>query len=135
MYNIFDEINSGTIDLSSNDTDELIMESGQDESLIMEAGGIDKINEIMTINRKVILPQGKPVGKGNLAFLYANTVQESIATMVDKTNLMDKGKYKYFYYNLFYQGKLNGKMFRFKNKKKEKIFIRVFLKVQKLFQD
>ena len=117
MYNIFDEINSGTIDLSSNDTEELTMESEQDESLIMEAGGIDKINEIMTINRKVILPQGKPVGKGNLAFLYANTVQESIATMVDKTNLMDKGKYKYFYYNLFYQGKLNGKMFRFKNKK------------------
>ena len=113
MYNIFDEINSGTFNISSSQDDSGV----SDESLITEATGIEKVDEIKTIGRKVILPQGKPVGKGNLAFLYANTVQESIDTMVDNTNLLDNKKYKYFYYNLFYQGKLNGKMFRFKDKK------------------
>ena len=100
MGNIFDDISSGILDFS--------------EELFTEAAFPDSIPYLRTIKKQVLLPQGSPIGKGNICFLYTHNIDESISIINNEVNFLKKNYYKFYYYNFFYQGKVYNKKFRFR---------------------
>lgn len=100
MSNIFSDITDGLLSL--------------DDQLISEAVTPDHLVENKTVLKQVILPQGNPIGRGNLCFLYTHNQEESIKLIKNRSNFLDKNnKFKYYYYNLYYQGKIYNKKYRF----------------------
>ena len=75
---------------------------------------------LKAVPRKVYLPIGKPIGRGNLIFLYSNSIDESIRMINEKNTFANNGKYYYYFYNLTYIGKLYNKRYRFKDKDERK---------------
>ena len=107
MSNIFNDITDGLLNL--------------DGELIEEAVSAEDLQDNKTILRQVMVPQGMPIGKGNLCFLYTHSQEESIDLILHRKNLLDKtNKYKYYYYNLYYQGKIYNKRYRFYDLEKRK---------------
>lgn len=95
--NIFNSINSDLFEESL----ELFTEAVYPESI-----------EPMRLYRKqVYLPKGNPLGKNNIVFLYTNNYDESISLMDNKSNLLNNNKYKYYFTNLMYRGKLFNRRF------------------------
>lgn len=93
-----------------------------DDELITEAGGfINTIRENVVINKSMYLPKGDPEGKGNIAFLYTHDTDESMRIIKNKTNLVSNNKYKLYYYNMIYKGKIYNKRFNYnlRNERKE----------------
>lgn len=101
MSNLFNDINDGVISL---DNDELISEAVYPES----------VEYMKTVQRQMMLPQGSPVGKGNLCFLYSHNITESIEMINSRVNGLSKNHYRYYYFNLLYNGKIYNKKFRYK---------------------
>ena len=100
MSNIFNDIADGLVSF--------------DEEIFSEATLPSNLPENKVISRQVILPQGNPVGKGILCFLYTHSQAESFDLLKNRSNFLDKtNKYKYYYYNLYYQGKIYNKKYRF----------------------
>ena len=67
-----------------------------------------------TVVKKVHLPMGNPVGRGNLIFLYSRSLQDSMSIINEKTVLTNNNKYKYYYYNRLYMGKIYNKRYRYR---------------------
>lgn len=67
----------------------------------------------LKMTKKIIyLPKGEPIGKGNVIFLFTNNRKESY-DIVNSTTSMRKGTfYRYYYYNLRYRGKINGRPYK-----------------------
>lgn len=63
------------------------------------------------VNRIINLPKGHPVGKGNLIFLFSNDRKDSYRIINDNSNLKTMNQYKFYFYNLRYRGKINGKVY------------------------
>ena len=96
--NIFNSINS---DLFEESVSELYTEAVYPENI-----------EYMRLYRKkMFLPKGTPSGKNNIAFLYTNSYNESISLMDNKVNLLNNNKYKYYFTNNIYRGKIFNKRF------------------------
>lgn len=71
---------------------------------------IDSKPYLRTINTKVALPKGDPIKHGNLVFLLANSIKET-TDMIKNTTVSADGKYKYFYSDFVYRGKLYGRVY------------------------
>ena len=99
---IFDEIANGSIDVDDSD------------ELITEAVTSDSIKYMKMVQKQIMLPQGSPIGKGNVAFLYTNNLDESINIINSTENCLAKRHYRYYYFNLLYQGKIYNKKFRYR---------------------
>ena len=96
--NIFNSINS---DLFEESVSELYTEAVYPENI-----------EYMRLYRKkMFLPKVTPSGKNNIAFLYTNSYNESISLMNNKVNLLNNNKYKYYFTNNIYRGKIFNKRF------------------------
>ena len=67
------------------------------------------------IKKQVFLPQGSPVGRGVICFLYTHNFDESFELMTNPSNLLPKNKYHYYYYNKDYIGKILGKNYKFRD--------------------
>lgn len=100
MSNIFDDIINDMVDL--------------DNQVFTEAVFPESLPYLKTIKKQVTLPQGSPIGKGNLCFLYTHNQEESIKIINSSDNFLSRNHYKYYYYNFFYQGTIYNKKFRFR---------------------
>jgi len=85
-----------------------------EDELVTEAYFPDSIPYLKTVKKQVLLPQGSPIGKGNLCFLYSHNLEESISMIQSNVNFLNRNHYKYYYYNFYYQGKVYNKVFRFR---------------------
>lgn len=63
------------------------------------------------VNKIINLPKGHPVGKGNLIFLFSNDRNDSFRIINDESNLKTMNQYKFYFFNLRYRGKINGKVY------------------------
>lgn len=70
-----------------------------------------------TIARNVILPKGEPIGKGNLVFLFSNSLDESIKMMNEKNTFSNNNRYRWYFYNLNYTGRVGPKRYIHKDMK------------------
>lgn len=100
MSNIFDDIASGNLSLDN-----------YQEEVVTEAVFPDSLPYLKMLKKQVTLPQGTPIGRGNLCFLYSRNINESIQLMKSK-NFMSKNRYSYYYCDFKYQGKLYNKRYR-----------------------
>lgn len=100
MNNIFNDVLNDVIDLG--------------DDVFTEAFYPDSVPYLKTVKKRVSLPQGSPVGRGNLCFLYTHNLEESISVINSTVNFLNVNHYKYYYYNLYYQGKIYNKTFRFR---------------------
>lgn len=74
----------------------------------------ENIPYMKTVTKRVYLPAGEPVGKGNLIFLFSRSLQESMDIINEKTTFANNNKYKYYYYNRMYVGKIYNKRYRYR---------------------
>ena len=109
MANIFDQIAGGNF----------IDENNEVVDVMTEAVDIDRVSFSYDkfVNKQVLLPQGKPIGRGNICFLYSHNMDESIELMTQKTNFIGKN-YRQYYRNFYYNGKLYNRVFRIKEREK-----------------
>lgn len=104
---IFDDIINGKEPTIIEETEDLT-----DSSVFVEATYPDVIPYIKVTTRKVFLPIGTPKGRGNLCFLYNNSIEESFAQINTKANYISGNNYYFYYYTPIYQGKLYTKRYR-----------------------
>ena len=71
---------------------------------------IDSKPYLRTITTKVALPKGDPIKHGNLVFLLSNSLKEA-TDMIKNTTVSADGKYKYFYSDFVYRGRLYGRTY------------------------
>ena len=55
------------------------------EEVFTEAVYPESVPYLKMMKRKITLPKGTPIGRGNLCFLYTNNTKESIEIMNTKT--------------------------------------------------
>lgn len=112
---IFDDIINGKQpDLTS------FQESGKEASVITEATYLSDMPYIKIVPRKIFLPRGEQRGRGNLCFLYTNSIDESIKQMNSTSNFISAHQYYFYYYNPIYQGVLYNKRYRYRNLEERK---------------
>ena len=78
---------------------------------------VKDIPYMKALSRKVLLPKGEPIGKGNLVFLFSNSIEESIDMINEPATFANNNKYYWYFYNLNYIGKVGVKRYRFKDLK------------------
>jgi len=83
---------------------------------------------LKTLTKKVYLPIGKPIGRGNLIFLYSNSIENSIKMMNEQTTFTGNNRYYYYYYNLIYVGKIYNKRYRLRDTERRK---EIYEKIEK----
>jgi hypothetical protein len=103
MSDLFNEVAEG-----------LLTEEESEETVFTEAVYPDSLIPMRMLQKQIMLPQGSPVGKGNIAFLYTHNIDESIEIINSNENCLRKNKYRYYYFNFFYQGKIRNKKFRYR---------------------
>ena len=75
----------------------------------------DDIEYLKTYNRRVALPKGDPIGKGNLIFLLSWDLDESIKMINNKDNFMNGNRYFYYYFTYRYMGVIKGKKYNIRS--------------------
>ena len=78
---------------------------------------VKDIPYLKALPKTIFLPKGVPMGKGNLAFIYSNSVAESIKIINEPKTFANANKYRWYFYNLVYRGKIGTKMYRKKDQK------------------
>lgn len=102
MSNIFNDLLTGVVELDTS------------EEYMTESVLPDKLEYLKTRNIQLHLPPGIPTGKGNLVFLYNNTFEDGLELMTSTTNCLSKNKYKNYYFNPIYIGKIYNTRYRYK---------------------
>ena len=69
----------------------------------------ENIPYLVTVNKQITLPRGERLGKGNIAFLYTNSITESIRIINQDDNFVSGGKYYYYYHPFRVESERNGK--------------------------
>lgn len=99
MSNIFDDVADGLINL--------------DEEVFTEAVNSTSIPYTRVVSKIVSAPRGESIGRGELCFLYSHNFNETKEYLKRKDNFIDQNhKYHLYYYNRYYQGRLNGRVYR-----------------------
>ena len=110
----FDDIisNKGVVKQEKTETYENLNDGYE---LITEAAYPESIPYMKTMTRQITLPKGKPIGRGNICFLYTNNFKESLNLMTNKKNFINGNQYYYYYYNPKYKGKIFNKIYNIKD--------------------
>lgn len=122
--NIFFQMLNNENNINENETTDLTI-----DEIITEEMYAEKIPYLKVVPRVFSLPKGTPVGKGNLAFLFSNTFDETIEYFKSPTNALPRSFYKFYYLNSRYRGKIYNKVY---NKKFFKEREEYYLKISKL---
>lgn len=92
-----------------------------DDEYVTEAVSPENIPELTLFTRKVFLPKGEPVGRGNLVCHFANSVQDTIDEINNSENYAFLGtSYRYYFYNLTYSGTMKNRRFYMRDTKEKK---------------
>ena len=102
--NLFDQLITGNLPVKEVENN--------DEFLTTEAVFAENIPYMKTLPRVFNLPKGNPVGKGNLCFLYSNSIETSIHNIKNAKNAISGNRYFYYYLDAVYIGKIHTKHFR-----------------------
>lgn len=62
-------------------------------------------------------------GEGMIAFLFSKSQQETINILTSRTNFYDNNKYKYYFYESLYMGKIGNKKYRIKDNVERKKYL------------
>lgn len=73
---------------------------------------VNDIPYLRTVSRTVALNPGSPLGKGNIVFLFTENVRQSIDIMMQRDNVMSRGRMYYYFYQPKYFGALQKKPYR-----------------------
>lgn len=101
--NIFSQMING-------ETPEIIDESN--EFITTEAVFAETIPYMKTFPRVFNLPKGNPFGKGNLCFIYSNSLLGSSYNIANAKNAIAGNRYYYYYIAPIYRGKIYSKLYR-----------------------
>lgn len=74
---------------------------------------------LKVLKRKIFLPPGEPIGRGNLIYLYSNGINDSINMINEKETFGGNNKYYYYYYPVRYIGQIRNKKYNL-NKRDER---------------
>ena len=99
------------------------------DDIITEEMYAEKIPYLKVFPRVFTLPKGNPVGKGNIAFLFSNSFEETMDYLKSPTNALPKTFYKMYYLNSRYRGKIYSRVY---NKKFFKERQEYYEKIEKL---
>lgn len=80
----------------------------------------ENIPYLKLTNKVLALPKGEPIGRNCLTFLMTNSREESYKIMNESRNVKAMGNYRYYFFNLKYTGKINGKPYRLNYQKDKK---------------
>ena len=83
------------------------------------------VPELSLFTRKVYLPKGDKVGRGNLVFLYTKSVKDTISEINSNENYTPISNYTHYFYNFTYSGVLKGKRFFIRDTSKQSIYEKV----------
>lgn len=119
---IFDDIINGN---------EIIIQESVEE-VFTEATYPEAIPYLRMMKRKLTLPKGTPLGRGNLCFLYTNNTKESISLINNKTNFLSGNSYYFYYYNPIYIGRLYNRKYRIREVDERKVLYKKIDKETKL---
>lgn len=75
----------------------------------------DDIEYLKTYNRRITLPKGEPIGRGNLIFLLSWDLDESIKMINSKDNFMHGNRYFYYYFTYRYLGMIKGRKYNIRS--------------------
>lgn len=98
MANLFDNVVAGDFQVDD------------DRGFFTEAYMPKDIPYMKTMRRIVYFPKGNPNGRGELCFLYSNSIDKTIRLITDTDNFLHCESY-YYYYNLHYKGMLYNKRY------------------------
>ena len=79
------------------------------------------VPELTLFTRKVYLPKGDKVGRGNLVFIYSRSISDTISEISNGSNYTPIGNYTHYYYNTIYSGKLRNQKFYIRDNEKKNI--------------
>ena len=71
----------------------------------------EDIPYLKVMTKKITLPKGEPLGKNNLIFLLTNSRKESYDMIMDDSNMLKLNYYRYYFYNLYYYGRIRGRRY------------------------
>lgn len=83
------------------------------------------VPELTLFTRKVYLPKGEKIGRGNLVYLYTESISETISEINNGTNYTPIGNYTHYFYNTTYSGRLKNRNFYIRDKEKRTIYDKV----------
>lgn len=91
------------------------------DDIITEDMYAEKIPYLKVFPRIFTLPKGSPTGKGNLAFLFSNSFDETMDYLKSPKNALPKTFYKNYYLNSRYRGRIYNKVYnkKFFNERQE----------------
>lgn len=114
---LFDEVINGNYLTES--TEETVED--KEAEYVSEAVYSDSLPYMKLMNRKVTLPRGEKIGRGNLCFLYTHNPDESIDIINNTKNFIHGRRYYYYYIQPIYRGRLYNKIYRIRwvNERKE----------------
>lgn len=81
------------------------------DDIITEEVYAENIPYMRVMPRVFTLPKGKPMGRGNLGFLFSNSLEDSINYFKSPKNALPKTFYKFYYLNSRYKGKIYNKVY------------------------
>lgn len=88
---------------------EVIDES--EEFLTTEAVFAETLPYMKAFPRVFNLPKGNPVGKGNLCFVYSNSIETTVHDITHSTNAIAGNRYFFYYLPTIYRGKIQSKFY------------------------
>lgn len=77
----------------------------------------EKVPYLTLFTQRVMLPLGKPIGYGNMIYLFTNSIADSIRVINNRDTLFHTNAYKYYFYTMKYNGKIQSKVFHINDKK------------------
>lgn len=83
------------------------------------------VPELTLFTRRVYLPKGEKIGRGNLVYLYTESISESVSEINNGTNYTPIGNYTHYFYNTTYSGRLKNRNFYIRDKEKKNIYEKV----------
>lgn len=83
------------------------------------------VPELTLFTRKVFLPKGEKIGKGNLVYLYTESIPETIEEITNRDNYTTLGNYTHYFYNMTYSGRLRNRNYYIRDKERVNIYEKV----------
>ena len=101
--------------------EEVVKDDVAIEDIVTEDMYAEKIPYLKVFPRIFTLPKGSPTGKGNLAFLFSNSFDETMDYLKSPKNALPKTFYKTYYLNSRYRGRIYNKVYnkKFFNERQE----------------
>ena len=87
------------------------IKNDDNEFYTTEAVYAETIPYMKTLPRIFNLPKGNPFGKGNIALVYSNNVNNTVQNIMNSKNAIAGNRYYFYYLAPIYRGKIYSKFY------------------------